>query len=79
MMKIYKYTNRVLLRYSLILIRFSGFSKQCYKMIGSTHFIKQQLKLVVENNTYITLFMKDLEGKIYSVGFSMPQDMYLPK
>ena len=61
------------------LIRFRIFSKDCYKMISSTRFIKQQLKLAIKSNADIKLFMKDLDGKVYSVGFSVTQYMYLSK
>ena len=51
------------------LICFRIFSKDCYKMISSTHFIKQQLKLAIKSNADIKLFMEDLDGKVYSIGF----------
>lgn len=54
------------------------FSKDCYKMISSTRFIKQ-LKLVIETNADIKLFMEDFNGKVYSVGFSVTQDKVLIK
>ena len=61
------------------LIRFHIFSKDCYKMISSTHFIKQQLKLAIKSNADIKLFMENLDGKVYLVGFSVTQDTYLSK
>ena len=60
------------------LIHFRIFSKDCYKMISSTRFIKQ-LKLAIETNVDIKLFMEDFNGKVYSVGFSVTQDTYLSK
>ena len=60
------------------LIRFRIFSKDCYKMISSTRFIKQ-LKLAIETNADIKLFMEDFNGKVYSVGFPFTQDTYLSK
>ena len=47
-------------------------------MISSTRFIKQ-LKLAIETNVDIKLFMEDFNGKVYSVGFSVTQDTYLSK
>ena len=61
------------------LIRFHIFSKDCYKMISSTHSIKQQLKLAIKSNADIKLFMENLDGKVYLVGFSVTQDTYLSK